>query len=108
MTSTSDPSVSLTMTPREACTLSGRTPSSLSTCSYFGLQRHRKLSARSQLHSHDEAACAYLLRRALDISASFAPSPRIACTFVWPHAAQQLLILQPANAHRALGALEAY
>ena len=40
MTSTSDPSVSFTMTPREACTLSGRTPSSLKICSYFGLHVH--------------------------------------------------------------------
>ena len=38
MTSTSDPSVSFTMTPRDACTFSGLMPSSLSSSSYFGLQ----------------------------------------------------------------------
>ena len=34
------------MTPREACTFSGLTPSSLSSCSYFGLQWHSAIVSK--------------------------------------------------------------
>ena len=51
MTSTSDPSVSFTMTPREACTFSGLMLSSLSSSSYFGL--HHKLESQRTVLNKD-------------------------------------------------------